>query len=54
MIFEIINDLSMNHGLSPIDHIVMMRVAAGNELKMVDSKQSEKFDGENRALIISN
>ena len=30
----------MNHGLCPIDHKVMMRVAAVNELKMVDSKKS--------------
>lgn len=44
----------MNHGLCPIDHKVMMRVAAGSELKMVNSKKSEKLDGENRALIISN
>ena len=44
----------MNHGLCPIDHKVMMRMAAGNELKMVDSKKSKKLDGENRALIISN
>ena len=28
----------MNHGLCPIDHKVMMRVAAGSELKMVNSK----------------
>ena len=44
----------MNHGLCPIDHKVMMRMAAGNELKMVDTKKSKKLDGENRALIISN
>ena len=44
----------MNHGLCPIDHKVMMRVVAGSELKMVDSKKSKKLDCENRALIISN
>ena len=44
----------MNHGLCPIDHTVLMRLEAGSELKMVNSKQSEKLDGENRALIISN
>ena len=43
----------INHGLSPIDRIVMMRVAAGNELKMLNSKKSEKLDCENRVLIIS-
>jgi len=43
----------MNHGLFPIDHIVTMRVAAGSELKMVNSKKSEKLDSENRVLIIS-
>ena len=46
--------LFMNHRLCPIDHKVMMRVEAGSELKMVNSKKSEKLDGENRALIISN
>ena len=59
LFFQSIDDLSMNqrsftnHGLSPIDHIVMMRVAAGNELKMLNSKNSEKLDSENRLLIIS-
>ena len=43
----------MNHGLFSIDHKVTMRVTAGSELKMVISKKSEKFDGENRVLIIS-
>lgn len=43
----------MNHGLCPIDHKVLMRLEAGSELKMVNSKKSEKFDGENRVLIIS-
>ena len=42
----------MNHRLCPIDHTVIMK-AAGSELKMVNSKKSEKFDGENRVLIIS-
>ena len=42
----------MNHGLCPIDHTVLMRVEAGIELKMVNSKKSEKLDGENRVLII--
>ena len=60
LFFQYIYDLSinqrlfMNHRLCPIDHKVMMRMAAGNELKMVDSKKSKKLDGENRALIISN
>ncbi len=59
LLIQYIDDLSMNqrsfmnHGLCPIDHIVMMRVAAGSELKMVNSKKSEKSDGENRVLIIS-
>ena len=44
----------MNHRLCPIDHTVLMRLEAGSELKMVNSKQSEKLDSENRALIISN
>ena len=43
----------MNHGLCPIDYTVLMRVEEGRELKMVNSKKSEKFDGENRVLIIS-
>ena len=45
--------LFMNHGLCPIDHTVLIRLEAGSELKMVNSKKSEKFDGENRVLIIS-
>ena len=59
LLFQYIDDLSMNqrsfmnHGLCPIDHKVMMRGAAGSELKMVNSKKSEKSDGENRVLIIS-
>ena len=59
LLIQYIDDLSMNqrsfmnHGLCPIGHKVMMRVAAGSELKMVNSKKSEKSDGENRVLIIS-
>ena len=59
LFFQYIDDLSMNqrsfmnHGLCPIDHTVLMRLEAGSELKMVNSKKSEKFDGENRVLIIS-
>ena len=59
LFFQYIYDLSMNqrlfmnHGLCPIDHTVLMRVEAGSELKMVNSKKSEKLDGENRVLIIS-
>ena len=59
LLFQYIDDLSMNqrsfmnHGLCPIDHKVMMRVAAGSELKIMNSKKSEKSDGENRVLIIS-
>ena len=45
--------LFMNHGLCPIDHTVLMRVEEGSELKRVNSKKSEKSDGENRVLIIS-
>ena len=60
LLFQYIDDLSMNqrsfmnYGLCPIDHTVLMRLEAGSELKMVNSKQSEKLDCENRALIISN
>ena len=45
--------LFMNHRLCPTDHSVLMRLEAGSELKMVNSKKSKKFDGENRVLIIS-
>ena len=34
----------MNHGLCPIDHKVMMRVDAGSDLKIVNSKKSKKID----------
>ena len=40
----------MNHGLFPIDHIVTMRVAAGSELKMVNSKKSEKLDSKKKSI----
>ena len=59
LLIQYIDDLSMNqrsfmnHRLCPIDHTVLMRLEAGSELKMVNSKKSEKFDGENRVLIIS-
>ena len=59
LLIQYIDDLSMNqrsfmnHGLCPIDHKVMMRVATGSELKIMNSKKSEKSDGENRVLIIS-
>ena len=59
LFFQYIYDLSMNqrsfmnHGLCPIDYIVLKRLEAGSELKMVNSKKSEKFDGEVRVLIIS-
>ena len=43
----------MNYRLCPIDHTVLMRLEAGSELKMVNSKKSEQLDGENRVLIIS-
>ena len=45
--------LFMNHRLCSTDHTVLMRLEAGSELKIVNSKKSEKFDGENRVLIIS-
>ena len=44
LFFQYIYDLSMNkrlfmnHGLYPKDHTVLMRVEAGIELKMVNSK----------------
>ena len=47
LFFQYVYDLSMNqrsfmnHGLCPIDHTVLMRVEAGIELKMVNSKKSE-------------
>ena len=59
LFFQYIYDLSMNqrlfmnHRLCPTDHTVLMRLEAGSELKIVNSKKSEKFDGENRVLIIS-
>ncbi len=59
LLFQYIDDLSinqrlfMNHGLCPIDHTDLMRLEAGNKLKMVNYKKTEKFDGENRVLIIS-
>ena len=34
----------MNHGLCLIDHKVMMRVDAGSDLKIVNSKKSKKID----------
>ena len=44
LFFQYIDDLSMNqrsfmnHGLCPIDHTVLMRLEAGSELKIVNSK----------------
>ena len=59
LLIQYIDDLSMNqrlfmnHRLCSTDHTVLMRLEAGSELKIVNSKKSEKFDGENRVLIIS-
>ena len=58
-LFQYFDDLSMNqrsfmnHGLCLKDHTVLMRLTAGSELKMLNSKKSEKLDSENRVLIIS-
>ena len=44
LLIQYIDDLSMNqrsfmnHGLCPIDHTVLMRLEAGSELKIVNSK----------------